>query len=100
MFALDETALIHALKGKGRVRQTLEKTRPSELAVPAVVAYELEVSTLRSGNPEQRRQELKRLLSQLTILPLDLRAAEQAASVRFDLEKTGATIGPLDSLIA
>ncbi len=100
MFALDANALIHALKGKGRVRRTLEETRPSDLAVPAVVAYELEVGTLRSGNPEQRRQELRRLLFVLTILPLDLLAAEQAASVRFALEKTGATIGPLETLIA
>lgn len=100
MFALDANALIHALKGRGQVRQAIEGTRPSDLAVPAVVAYELEVGTLRSRNPEQRRQELNRLLSVLTVLPLDLRAAERAASVRFDLEKMGANIGPLDTLIA
>jgi tRNA(fMet)-specific endonuclease VapC len=100
VFALDANALIHALKGKGQVRQTIEGTRPSDLAVPAVVAYELEVGTLRSRNPEQRRQELNRLLSVLTVLPLDLRAAERAASVRFDLERIGANIGPLDTLIA
>jgi tRNA(fMet)-specific endonuclease VapC len=100
VFALDANALIHALKGRGRVRQAIEGTRPSDVAVPAVVAYELEVETLRSRDPELRRLELNRLLSVLTVLPLDLRAAERAASVRFGLEKTGANIGPLDTLIA
>jgi tRNA(fMet)-specific endonuclease VapC len=100
VFALDANALIHAFKGKGQVRQNIEGTRPSDLAVPAVVAYELEVGTLRSRSPEQRRQELNRLLSMLTVLPLDLRAAERAASVRFDLERMGESIGPLDTPIA
>jgi predicted nucleic acid-binding protein len=65
VFALDANALIYALKGRGRVRQTIEGTRPSDLAVPAVVAYELEVGTLRSRDPELRRLELNRLLSVL-----------------------------------
>jgi tRNA(fMet)-specific endonuclease VapC len=100
VFALDANALIHALKGIGRVRQTIEGKRPSDLAVPAVVAYELEVGTLRSGNPAARRRELNRLLTVLAVLPFDRPAADRAARVRFDLEKTGATIGPLDTLIA
>ena len=43
---------------EGRVRSWI-------LAVPAVVAYELEVGTLRSRDPELRRLELNRLLSVL-----------------------------------
>ena len=74
--------------------------QPSDLAVPAVVAYELEAGTLRSRNPVLRRRELERLLSFLPILPFDLRAANRAARVRFELEKTGEKIGPLDTLIA
>ena len=100
MFALDSNTLIHALKVLGQVRRIIEGMQPSDLAVPAVVAYELEAGTLRSRNPVLRRRELERLLSFLPILPFDLRAANRAARVRFELEKTGEKIGPLDTLIA
>jgi predicted nucleic acid-binding protein len=53
VFALDANALIRALKGRGQVRRAIEGMRPSDLAVPAVVAYKLEASTLRPRNPEQ-----------------------------------------------
>lgn len=100
MFALDTNTLIHALKGLGHVRQIIETMQPSDLAVPAVVAYELEVGTLRSRSPVARRRELNRLLSFLPVLPFDQRAANRAARVRFELEEAGAKIGPLDMLIA
>lgn len=100
MFALDTNALIHALKGTGRVRQRIEKIHPSDLGVPAVVAYELEVGTLGSREPAARRRDLHRLLSVLTVLPFDGKAADRAARVHFDLQKSGARIGPLDTLIA
>ena len=100
MFALDANALIHALKGMGRVRQTIEQVSPHDLAIPAIVVYELEVGTLMSRDPNARRRELHRLLSVLAILPFDNRAADRAARLRFDLEKMGRKIGPLDTLIA
>jgi len=100
VFALDANALIHALKGIGQVRRAIEGTRPTDLAVPAVVAYELEVGTLRSRNPAARRRELNRLLTVLTVLPFDRQAADRGARVHFDLERKGSQIGPLDTLIA
>jgi tRNA(fMet)-specific endonuclease VapC len=100
VFALDANAVIHALKGKGQIRKRIEETHPRDLAVPAVVAYEIEFGTLRSQNSERRRRELKHLLSFLSILPFDRPAADHAARLRFDLEAAGATIGPLDTLIA
>ena len=100
MFALDSNALIHMLKGIGGVKNRVEHTRPSDLAVPAVVAYELEFGSLRARNPEARRRELNRLLNVLTVLPFDGHAAHYAARIRFDLERAGKMIGPLDALIA
>ena len=100
MFALDTNILIYALKGKGQVREQLAAVSPSDIGVPAVVAYELEYGTFRSKSTEQRRRDLERLFSAITILPLDKRAADHAARVRYDLERTGASIGPLDLLIA
>jgi len=102
MYALDTNTVIFGLKGKGNVRQRLAATPLSELAVPAVVVYELEFGTLGSANPTQRRRDLRLLLSSMdmNILPFDRKAAEQAARVRHELEKAGKKIGPLDTLIA
>lgn len=99
MFALDANAVIHALKGKGRVREHLLAHSPGELAVPAVVAFELEKGSLGSVSPVRRR-DLAKLLEHVVILPLDAKAAARAAQVAFELEKAGFRIGPLDTLIA
>jgi tRNA(fMet)-specific endonuclease VapC len=100
VFALDTNALIHALKGIGQLKQRVEQTRPSDLAVPAVVVYELEFGSLCSRNPETRKRELNRLLDVLPVLPFDGNAARHAARIRFDLEKSGGSISPLHTLIA
>jgi tRNA(fMet)-specific endonuclease VapC len=98
--ALDANALIHALKGTGRVRERLAQTDPGRIAVPAVAVYEIEYGTLRSASPDARRRELHRLLSVMEVLPFDRRAAERAALVRTELERRGERIGPYDLLIA
>ena len=100
MFALDSNTLIYALKGMGRVRDQIERLDPGDLAVPAVVAYEIEFGTLNSRKPEARRRDLQKLLRTLKVLPFDSRAGEMAARLRYQLERAGEKIGPLDTLIA
>lgn len=98
MFALDANTVIYALKGLGQVESIIQGIQPTNLAIPSVVAYELEAGTLRSRNPDVRRRELNRLLNFLPILSFDERAADRAARVRFELEKAGVKVGPLDTL--
>lgn len=43
MFALDTNTLIDYFKGMGRVGERLLAAEPSEVAIPAVVLYELEL---------------------------------------------------------
>ena len=47
MLALDSSAVIHYFKGAGRVVENLQRTAPHELAIPAVVLYELEAGVAR-----------------------------------------------------
>jgi tRNA(fMet)-specific endonuclease VapC len=98
-FLLDSNALVHVLKGKGRVAERLTQTNPSRVAIPSVVVYEMEYGTLRSANPRTRRTALHRILDAVEILPFDRRAAEQAALIRLQLEKRGEIIGPFDLMI-
>lgn len=100
MFALDTNTVIHALKGKGAVLDAMRGRRPAELAIPAIVAYELEVGSMRSSHPKARRRDLQILLAAVRLLPFDGLAAERAAAIRIDLERIGKVIGPMDVLIA
>ena len=92
--------MIHAMKGMGNVAARLARSSPADIAIPAVVVYELEFGTLRSGDPTRRKRDLERLIGAVAILPFDDRAAQRAARLRYDLEKVGMAIGPLDVLIA
>lgn len=100
MYALDTNSVIHALKGLGQVREHIQSARPEDLLLPAVAMYELKLGTLKSRQSERRQSDINRLLSILTVLPFDSRAADHAARVRFHLEASGTQMRPLDTLIA
>jgi tRNA(fMet)-specific endonuclease VapC len=100
MFALDTDTLIYYFKGIGSVAQHLLATPPNEIAIPAVVLYELEVGLAKSSQPAQRRKALEALLEIVRILPFDKAAAQASADIRAHLERSGISIGPLDTLIA
>ena len=88
------------MKGVGQVGARLARATPGEIAIPAVVVYELEFGALRSADPARRRRDLKRLIGAVSILPFDDRAGERAAKLRYELERSGMAIGPIDLLIA
>jgi tRNA(fMet)-specific endonuclease VapC len=51
MFALDSNSVIYFFKGKGRVTENLLRTPPRDIALPAVVLYELESGIARFTSP-------------------------------------------------
>ena len=99
MFALDTNTLIFFFKGTGRVKDHLLRVPPSEIAIPSVVLYELEVG-ISQLSQSKRRTQLDALLSIVTVLPLDVSAAKRSAEVSSALGRAGTPIGPLDTLIA
>ncbi len=100
MFVLDSNTVIYFFQGKGRVAENLLSTPPREVALPAVVVYELEVGTAKLGAPKKRRLLLDQLLAGFVVLPFRIEEARIGARIRIDLEKAGMKIGPLDNLIA
>jgi tRNA(fMet)-specific endonuclease VapC len=100
LHALDTNTLIYFFKGMGAVAERLLGQRPSQIAIPTVVVYELEVGLAKSSAPKKRRSQLEALLERLAILPLGLDEAREAGRIRAGLEKKGTPIGPIDSLIA
>lgn len=99
MFVLDTNTVLDYFKGKGRVAERLLATTPSEVAVPAISAYEVWVGVLGSQNPKRRREQFESFLSVVEILPFEAEAGMRAAELRYKLERSGEGIGPLDTLI-
>lgn len=100
MFALDTNTIIYFFKGEGRVGERLFACAPTEIAIPAVVAYEVETGIAKSGHREKRRRQFDELLDLVTVLPFGKNEMSRAARVRAELELSGQPIGPLDTLIA
>ncbi len=100
IFVLDTNTLIDFFRGRGRVAERLLATPPGLVAVPSIVAYELEVGVLKSSQPERRRHQLESFLEAVDVVPFGLSEARAAAEIRAGLEAAGRTIGPMDTLIA
>ena len=100
MYALDTNTLIYFFKGLGRVADALHLTSPSDIAVPAIVLYELEIGIAQSTSPAKRRQQLDALVSVVTVLAFDAKAARRSAEVASTLFRSGKIIGSMDLLIA
>lgn len=100
MFVLDTNILIYFFKGMGKVAQNMLSTTPQEIAIPAIVLFELELGIQKSTSPDKRQAQLKQLTDLITIIPFGYDEAMVAASIRAKLEKNGPPIGPYDVLIA
>ena len=87
------------LRGQPSVVSRLQAASPRQLAIPSVVAYEIEYETLKIGSP-RRRDIVSALLAGIQQVPSDREAALESARIRIDLEARGLLIGPMDLLIA
>jgi tRNA(fMet)-specific endonuclease VapC len=100
VFALDTNTVIDFFRGRGRVAERLLAVRPSEIALPAVSAYEAWVGVLGSRSAERRAIQYQEFLAAIEVLPFDAATARTAAEIRLALQRRGETIGPMDTLIA
>lgn len=100
MYVLDTNTVLDYFRGKGGVGAKLLAVPPGEVALPAIVAYEVWVGVLGSRDSQRRQAEFERFLTVVAILPFDGAAGRRAAELRVALERRGETIGPMDTLIA
>lgn len=100
MYALDSNTVLDYFRGKGKVTANLLAVPRSEVALPAIVAYEVWVGVLGSQNAARRQAQYEQFLATVEVLPLDLAVGRRAAELRRTLEPRGEGIGPMDTLIA
>ena len=102
MLILDSNTISYYFRGDPLVVPRLQALRPADLAVPAIVEYELRYGLLRlsSQAATPRLAALAKFLQPLQLLPFDSECAAYAARLRVELEGAGTPIGPHDTLIA
>ena len=100
MYVLDTNTLIYFFKGQGRVAERIFLEAPADIAIPAIVIFELQTGIAKSASPRKRTQQLKSLIEAIKVLPFSIEEAKAAAMIRARLEKKGEPIGPYDVLIA
>ena len=98
MILLDSNILIHYGKGDPAVVNHVQASRRLDLAIPAIVVFELEYGLLKSVG--RSRKSIRAVLEELEHIPFDTAAARESARVRAALESAGLSIGKLDLLIA
>lgn len=102
MLVLDSNTISYYFRGDLQVVPRLQALRPADLAVPAIVEYELRYGLLRlpSQAAAPRLAALTKFLQPLQLLPFDSECAAHAARLRVELEAVGTPIGPNATLIA
>ena len=99
-YVLDTNTLIYFFKGLGDVSNHLLSQSPSELFVPTIVLFELEVGITKSTSPRKRKSQLQEITSLVNVLPFGIAESKSAAQIRVKFEKQGLPIGLYDILIA
>ena len=100
MYILDTNTLIYFFIGLGNVPTKFLSISPKEIAIPAIVIYELEYGIAKSSSPKKRQAQLEEIISLVNIIPFGDREALSSATIRAKLEKKGTPIGSYDILIA
>ena len=71
-----------------------------EVGISTITVSELQYGVAKSTHRKENQQRLEQFTAPLEILTYDEMAAEAYGDIRFQLEKDGLPIGPLDLLIA
>lgn len=98
---LDTCICIFLIRTKASsVKARFDAFQIGDLAVSAITAAELRFGADKSADPPKNHRQLDQFFLTLPILPFDDAAARHYGEIRFQLERSGAPIGSLDTLIA
>lgn len=100
-FMLDTNTCIRYISGRSSaVRDRLQRQRPADIALCAIVKAELFYGAMKSVNPGSTLTNQERFLNRFVSLAFDDVAARIFGEIRADLAWKGTPIGPYDLQIA
>ena len=82
------------------VIKKFKQFEPGDIGISAITVSELQYGIAKSKHRERNQLRLEEFLIPLEIVVYDENAAGAYGDIRFQLEKLGRPIGPLDLLIA
>jgi tRNA(fMet)-specific endonuclease VapC len=99
-FLLDTDTCIYALKQNEQIIERLLNTAREDVAVSVITEAELRTGAAKSSSPSKTLRFVENFLSPITRIEFTTTDAVAYSIVRSKLERAGAPIGPLDTLIA
>jgi tRNA(fMet)-specific endonuclease VapC len=100
-YLIDTNICIYIMNNRPTdVIQKFKKINIGEIGVSTITISELQYGVAKSQSRTNNQIRLDEFIAPLEILPYDRAAAKAYGDIRYQLEKIGQTIGPLDLLIA
>jgi len=99
-FLLDTNVWIALLKNDAAVIEAVRRAGLNSLHVCSPVWAELWFGACKSQRVSENQTRIREMVSHVSNLPFDDRAAEHCGEIRFLLEREGRCIGPYDMQIA
>jgi tRNA(fMet)-specific endonuclease VapC len=100
-YLLDTNICIYIIRQKpATVLQKLATVNVGEIAVSAITVAELHYGAAKSQQPMRNQAALSQFLAPLVVAPFTEEVTAVYGNLRAHLEKSGAPIGALDTLIA
>lgn len=100
-YLLDTNICIYLIKRRpSGVLERFRQHSPQDVAISTITLFELQYGVEKSRYRQRSEDALAKFLLPLNLIDLDYPSAVEAATIRAQLEKKGAPIGPYDLLIA
>jgi tRNA(fMet)-specific endonuclease VapC len=100
-YLIDTNICIYIMNNRpAMVIHKFKRFEPGQIGISVITISELQYGVAKSKYRKKNEQRLEEFLTPLEILIYDEIAAKTYGSIRFQLEKGGWPIGPLDLLIA
>lgn len=101
MKMLDTCICIYTIKKHPEnVIRKFQEELPEGLCISSITLAELCHGVQKSSKPKENQANLALLLTCLTVIPFDDKAANEYGKISADLQKKGPPIGTMDMLIA
>jgi tRNA(fMet)-specific endonuclease VapC len=100
-FLLDTNICIYIIKKKPVVVfEKFKNLTVGDVGISSITLAELQYGIEKSSNSVKNREALEKFLTPVEIIEYGYEATVEYGKIRFELERKGVPIGPLDMLIA